>query len=184
MRKFIISAAILIILNGSCVSQPPKGPEVVKRTNQANEILDAIEREPSSIFAKLSDFASGSYIYRGVAENTKTRFLIENSDIALPLMFERLDSKKASGGILLLYFIVFEKTKSAESIPYVADYIASAIEQETQLAGTNIFSCALSAALEITSLKLTDENHTIFEQRLDIAKQLRQWYENYKKSHK
>ncbi len=195
MRNLDILLILLLILSGCSVSDPPQQlttPEVElsKRLNRINEILDAIEKAPwSERF--LGNFTTGAasscrVFSSSIARKTEARFLIENSDIALPLMFKRLDSKKADGGVAIVYFIVFEHAKSAESIPYIADYIFSLDEGHREFVGSLVssFTYALMAAQSTTSLKQLMNNspsRTLFDRRLDIAKELRQWYEGYKK---
>ena len=188
IQQTVILLILLYIFNGSCVSNtthPPKDPELIKRIN---EILDKIDKDTHEF---LRPYHSRSN-YIGPNHTMKMpegKLLIENPDISLPLMFKRLDNKKVSDA-LCIYFKVFELAKSAESIPYITDYISSISEEETMSADE--ITCkhlsegaALSAAQKITSLKLTDKNYLFeeaFDQRLDIAKKLRQWYEEYKKN--
>ena len=165
--------------------------ELIKRLNRVNEILEDNDvgkcmNTPRGGIA--SDIGLLGII---VAGETEVRFLIENPDISLPLMFERLDHKKVSNTDFLLfcvYFIVFGKTRSAESIPYICDYITLADEkvdkQKEALKGSMIdpVGYALSAAREITSLKIDHMLETPKESA-ELAARLRQWYEDYKKTH-
>jgi hypothetical protein len=182
MRNFIILLILLFIFSGGCASKslpPQKDPEFVKRLNQINELLDEISADSYGFTMNgLAEFRQ-DLIRADFAK--KCKLLIENPDIALPLMFERLDNKELvkDGDALRVYFVVFGKTKSAESIPYIADYLASKEEWNSRpLMG------ALWAAQEITSFKLIDERRSyseICDQRSDIAQKLRQWYEEHKK---
>src|SRR3989339_165410 len=199
MRNLIILLILLLILSGCSVSdslQQPTDTELIKRLNRINEILDEIEKAPWSkrfLGHPSTGFASSCNVFSNIiARKTEARFLIENSDIALPLMLKRLDSKKADGGVIIVYFIVFEHTKSAESIPYIADYISSLDEGHREFVDSMVssFTYALNAAQTITSLtslkQLRNNSpwRTIFDRRSDIVNWLRQWYEGYKNSHR
>jgi hypothetical protein len=204
---------IILLFSGSCVSnssRPPKDPEFVKRLNRVNEILDGLEKN-SSI-----RLGGDSRMAREII-GEEYAYLIENSDIALPVMFKRLDNKKLSRHSLIVYFVVFEKTKSAESIPYIADYITSVSEQEVNFfyisrsekttslnvaSAWGVFAYALIAAGNIMyphpltnipggDLSLPEfingiirmqigGKRTLFDERLNIANQLRKWYKEYK----
>jgi hypothetical protein len=199
MRNLIILLILLLILSGCSMSDSPQQLttpelELIKRLNRTNEILDEIEKAPWSerFLGHPSTSAASSYnVFSNIiARKTEARFLIENSDIALPLMLKRLDSEKAVGGGVIAYFIVFEHTKSAESIPYIADYISSLDEGHREFVGSMVspFTYAIMAAQTITSLtslkQLRNNSpwRTIFDRRLDIVNWLRQWYEGYKKT--
>ncbi|MDI6732686.1 MAG: CHAP domain-containing protein [Planctomycetota bacterium] len=165
-------------------------PEFVKRLNQVNELLDKIEREPYLFFSLI--YAMGDTKPEGVIR--ECRPLIENSDIALPLMFERLDAKKVSRDTQHVYFIVFGETKSAESIPYIFECVASVSEEETKYlesvgidywaarrAGADRFVQAIFAAKDITHpFRFIDEHRSFYKQRLAIANKLNQWYKDYR----
>jgi len=145
--------------------------------NRVNELLDRIDEEPVIFLRFFADYDKG-----GREKLIETcRCLIENPDIALPVMFKRLDAKKIPNVSLMVYFEIFGKIKSAESIPYIADYISSVGKEG--VSPINIFAYALSAAREITLLKeLQADNDRLFEQRLDITNKLRRLYEEYKKN--
>jgi hypothetical protein len=198
----VVILLIILLFNGSCASKsspPPKDHELVKRLNRINEILDEIDTNPYRFRLHASIMSDYYQIKEILVEDC--RLLIENPDIALPLMFERLNNKKFlyKDDTLPIYFIVFERTKSAESIPYISNCIASVVsDDETKYAEDtkpsvetgsydcfpqDVFGCAIFAAQNITHpLKFIDVNRTFYEQRLDMANQLRQWYAEYKKN--
>jgi hypothetical protein len=172
----------LLIFNGGCVShssKPQKDPEVV---NRINEILNNIATQPGlfQLRAGVSSYLEDHK--KGIAEDCRS--LIENPNLALPMMFKRLDNREVSNSSsLAIYFIVFEYTKSTKSISYIADYLDSG-KEESQYNISDVVSgpgAALSAAQHITLLKLVDDKHAFFGQRKEIADALRQWYEDYKK---
>jgi len=185
IRQTVLLLILLFIFIGSCASNtthPQKDPEVVKRVN---EILDKMDKDPM-YFIRLSKSSRSSDLGLAQVKIMKMpegRLLIENPDISLPLMFKRIDAKKVEGKAWLIYFSVFKETKSAESIPYISEYIASGSEEEAKY--FKYLTEATTAAQHITSLKLIDEERcTFFYQRLDIADKLNQWYENYKTTNK
>ena len=96
MRNFIILATMLFVINGGCWSnstESPKDPELVKRVNEMLDKIDTPKSHQDIVMAtgSASDFGG----WRTVLER-RSKFLIENPDIALPLMFERLDKEKPS----------------------------------------------------------------------------------------
>ena len=191
MRNSVILLILLLILSRGCTSRPPQDPEFVKRLNYVNELLNEMEISPWSerFLPPASSSSSGPRAdIRTVAGKPGVKFLIEYSDIALPLMFERLEKQSVPVATLIIYYMVFGHTKSAESVPYIVNYIASVSKEQAEYAASlwvevlpQPLTTALWASEQITSLKLIDENRSFFAQRLDIAKKLRQWYEEYKK---
>jgi len=165
-----------------------KDPKFVKRLNIVNETLDKIDKgEYISYRVVISSYSDEAN--KSIAEQKAFSYLIENSDIALPLMMERLNTGKFfdRDEILNIYFMVFGKTKSAESIPYIADYIASCPESYKEFLDSRSgpFTYALMVAKTITSLKELEnagQTKTIFDRCSDIANRLRQWYAEYKKN--
>ena len=193
MRNFVILLVLALAISGSCSSNSQRQPtEQEKYLNQVNDILDAINKEPfSERFLRCPGGygASGASVYSNViAGQTDVKFLIGHSEIAFPLMFKRIEKISNDSPSLILYFIVFQHTKSVESIPYLVDYFTSCPEEPIEHFGTfsSVFTFAVIAAEEITSLKLVkyDESKKLLNpsiQSLDIAKKLRQWYEEHKK---
>lgn len=180
-------SAILFVFNYSCVPDSPayQDPEVTKRFNRINDILDKIDTDINPLKFVYSEMSFDGDVKESVSSTEECRFLIENPDIALPIMFKRLDNKKLCRDYykLGIYFIVFEKTKSAESIPYIAEYLTKVGKDWDD----RTFNCAIWAAQQITSLKLTDNKHDcseLFDQRKEIADKLNKWYEEHKKATK
>ncbi|MDI6788110.1 MAG: hypothetical protein QME51_07045 [Planctomycetota bacterium] len=196
IQQTVIWLILLFVFNGGCSFnsvQPPKDPELIKRVN---EILDMIDEDVQLFLSPIAIASHASSMRRILMRETEAKFLIENPDISLPLMFERLDNKKVPPDALGIYFLVFEKVKSAESIPYIADYIASVVSDDewtkfaeltyTDSYPQDAFGCAIFAAYNVTRppppppFKLIDQNRTLYEQRLDIANKLNQWYKDYR----
>jgi len=193
MRYYTI-LLLFLILGAGCKfnAASPKDREQFKRISQVSELIDKLGKDPAGFLLQTAG-ADELFVERIMLE-TCAGFLISNSDIALPLMFERLRKKEVPQGALLVYFFVFEKAKSAESIPYIADYVASASEEEIERCGdfpnrkgANFTYALLAAnniiyppppppAFDITFPKFVDGKRPLFDQRSDIANQLRQWY--------
>ncbi|MEW6027434.1 MAG: hypothetical protein AB1599_09100 [Planctomycetota bacterium] len=186
MTTFLV---LIFIVSESCsphLQRPQKNAELA---NQINEILDALEKQPldERFFGYILDASGVHNAYNDsevIAQCSDVRILIEHPDISLPLMFKRIEKLLPTSPTLVIYFVVFKYTKSPASIPYLADYFASCDEESMGRLGNWPSFFALMAAEEITFLKLTDNEDSdadTFAKRSDIAKKLRQWYDEYKK---
>jgi hypothetical protein len=190
-------------------------PEFIKRLNQVKEILDkmgtpefweqkVLELERSILTVNprfgLAEEKYGKKSEPSVQEEID--FSVKNKDVALPLIFERLNrdgvnvsdwagksyaefrTPRTPCGLktrqLIIFFYIFWETKSIESIPYLCEFLHS-IPKEIDTFYLGSIGCAQEAISAITERKV-HKVELYYHSYGAIANLAQEWYEEYKKS--
>ena len=125
------------------------------------------------------------------------KFLIENAEISLPLIYELLVNKEWNWTEpqLCVYFTVFDQTKNPDSLPYLIDYLRKVPPVRDMFISKEPFYPAVEAVLAFTGptkeipfevvfegtvcFRLFDKT-SAYNNRLKLADDAQKWYNNYK----
>jgi hypothetical protein len=125
------------------------------------------------------------------------KFLIENAEISLPLIYELLANKEWewTEPRLSVYFVVFEETKNPDSLPYLIDYLRKVPPGRNAFTPKEPFYYAADAVLAFTGptkeipfevrfygtlCYRTFTEMIAYDNRLKLADDAQKWYDNYK----
>lgn len=119
----------------------------------------------------------------------EVNFLVINKDISIPLMHKMLADKKVTLSIICVYFAVFGKAKSIESLPFLSEYLRRVPQIWGKYIGTcsDPFSYALAAIMEITgknneyvgNMPGYKQRLHAFNRRREIADETERWYKEH-----
>jgi len=163
-------------------------PELVQKIN---DILDKMSTKEylRMVFGALKSVFDD----KDLLERKEGIFLLEKSDITIPIIIERLVSKKGKGTeiedrrywqSLMVYFRVFLETKTVESLPFLIEYLETIPEAEREYATyMHPFITAVKAIMKITGLSFEYDYDELFDQRHKIANQSKKWYVNHRETH-
>lgn len=150
-------------------------PQLVR---EINEILDKTGSD--GFFYNPTWSTSHEQQVAAFLERKEIQSLIEKSDVSVPLMLKRIArNQDMYGGLSYSRFLVFGEVKSAESIPFLIDWLIRLSEHHSMM-----LKYVIGAIMKITGKDMpADDFKSLFDQRYEIAKQAKEWYDNYKKTH-
>jgi len=158
-----------------------RGKEVSEIAKKVNRILNSVEE--FHLFARAaSDHATAEDF---IIARKEFRFLIECSNVSLPIIFELLDREhKADSIFLTICFLVFAETGEPETIPYLVDYLRSLSEDKKAAARGVLhpFNYAVYAIRKITGSDapfVAAYDVHFFDKRFEIADKAEKWYVEY-----
>jgi len=135
--------------------------------------------------------SSMEWVWERLQGRNEIKFLIKNKDISLPVIFERFYRKEETNSqSMLVYCVVFGRTKSIEVLPYLADYIDSVPDSDRGYysGGWHPFNFAVNAVNMITNSEVSvlpqkgeeDKNpYWFFDARHKYADAIRRWYKEH-----
>jgi hypothetical protein len=216
--QLIVSLITLYGISGSmgCASTPschPKreaGPEVLRSVEELSKTKPKIVAAVRGILDWICidiDEGKGGYmegaidqsascervewVWERLDNRNEIRFLIRKKDVSLPIIFERFHrDAETSYDSVLVYCVVFGRTKSIESLPYLADYIDSLPDSDrhNSISGYHPFNWAIYAVNMITNSEVSilpqkgeeDKNPWwFFDARHKYADAIRRWHKEH-----
>jgi hypothetical protein len=181
--------SLIFVVLSACT--PTKSDDSTVLSKRINEILDEINTK--EFWLKIPNYADYSAGQEYILKTEEACLLIENKEISLPLIFERFNQLETSGKIkdskepegrvydrvLALYFLIFKKTKSIESIPYLCRYLKR-VSHRYVLSDKPL---AVDYAGEALSTITDGQVFAGLISTEEDAERAEKWFEEYKKTH-
>jgi hypothetical protein len=155
-----------------------------------NEVLDKVKTAEffRTTPGGLADASSFQYLWWGLLKTPEGQFLIQNSALSVPVMIQCLSAPKEiivspllndEARALIIYSLVFSKTKSIDSIPFLVVSINSVPSGE-KIYMDHPALFALSVIAHITEQDISRCNDPSFSDRHKIIQDALNWYKKHK----
>jgi len=111
----------------------------------------------------------------------EVKLLIKESDVSLPLLYERIGKRK---GPLNIYFLILGETRKAESVPYLVEYLKGLPDEERMMdidSEWEKFGAALEALRKITKIDIPPDKGVkeLYRDRDEIITEAVRWHNEH-----